>query len=499
MGRPSIILIMTDTQGVNVVGCYGRPEMKTYNIDRLAMEGVRFEKAYTCSPVCSPARSSIITGTYPHTNGVLANNMPLGANIRTVGERLSDNGYHTAFIGKWHLSGTCYFDNGRCPPGWDPRYWYDGRCYLEELTVEERILWRQKLRTPEDIHRYGITEDFTWAHRCSNRAIRFIKENSGKPFFLVVSYDEPHGPSVCPPPFCDMFIDFEYRVGENVRDPLTNKPEHHREWAEYANLPRDVKTIKRPMYFGCNSYVDYEIGRVIEAIDEYVPDAVVIFTSDHGTPLLAHGLNSKGPAMYEEITRIPLIVRWLDHIPGNSVCYHPVSHINIVPTILEVAGLKIPPFIEGASILQTLLDPKVKSSDYVFIEFTRYEVDHDSWGGFQPIRCITDGRYKLVINLLYTDELYDLETDPGELYNLIDSQDYAVVRDLLHDRLLEWMDKTRDPFRGPVWERRPWKKVRRMGWNGSGKTRPRPDDGYEPRVLLYDTGLPVDRWEYDHR
>jgi len=115
------------------------------------------------------------------------------------------------------------------------------------------------------------------------------------------------------------------------------------------------------------------------------------------------------------------------------------------------------------------------------------------------IRCVFDGRYKLVINLHYTDELYDLEEDPQEMRNLINSPKHAEIRDRLHDKLLEFMDKTRDVFRGPIWERRPWRKERRMGWNGSGKTRPRPDDGYEPRVLLYETGLPVEKWEYEKR
>jgi len=236
---------------------------------------------------------------------------------------------------------------------------------------------------------------------------------------------------------------------------------------------------------------------VLEAVDAYVPDALVMFTSDHGTPLLSHGLSSKGPAMYDETTRIPFIIRWKGHVPENVVCSDPVSHINIVPTILDVAELEIPPFIEGKSILPTLLDPKKKPNDIVFMEFMRYEINHDGLGGFQPIRSAFDGRHKLVINLHYTDELYDLAEDPQEMNNLIDSSDYAETRDFLHDRILEWMDKTRDPFRGPIWERRPWKKKWRMGWKGSGKTRPRPDDGYEPRVLLYETGLPVEKWEYD--
>jgi len=496
--KPNIVLVMTDTQGVNVVGCYGRPEMRTTSIDRLASQGIRFDRAYTCCPVCSPARSSILTGNYPHTTGVLANDIPLGANVRTVGERLQDNEYHTVYIGKWHLGGTDYFDDGICPRGWDPEYWYDGRRYLEELTEEERLRWRRELNRAENIHKYGIAEESTWAHKCSDRAIDFLEKDSNEsPFLLVVSYDEPHHPYTCPPPFCDTFEDFEYTLGENVQDPLTDKPQHQREWAEAVHLPRHKKPLKRPVYFGCNSYVDYEIGRVLDAVGTYASEALVIFTSDHGTPLLSHGLSSKGPAMYDETTRIPFIVRWKGHIPEDSVCRHPVSHINIVPTLLDAAGLETPPFLEGPSITPTLHNPQEKPNDFVFMEFMRYEVDHDAWGGLQPIRCVFDGRHKLVINLHYTDELYDLADDPQEMNNLIDSTEYSATRDALHDKILEWMDKTRDPFRGPIWERRPWKKKLLMDWRGSGKTRPRPDDGYEPRVLLYITGLPAEKWEYD--
>jgi uncharacterized sulfatase len=420
--------------------------------------------------------------------------MPLGMNIRTIGRRLRDANVHTAYIGKWHLDGTDYFGNGRCPDGWDPEYWYDGRCYLEELTREERLLSRKPL-TPDQIHEYGITEDFTYAHRCSNRAIDFLSKYGDEDFFLVVSYDEPHGPSICPPPFCDMFRDYDYPLGKNVSDTLENKPAHQREWAEAAKLPRDRKFLRRPMYFGCNSFVDYEIGRVIEAIDRYAPDALVIYTSDHGTPLLSHRLPSKGPAMYEETTRIPFIVRWPGEVPEDAVCPHPASHIDIVPSILEVMGVPICDFLEGKSMLETFRNPDDSPNDVIFMEFNRYEVDHDGWGGFQPIRCAFDGRYKLVINLHYTDELYDLQTDPDEMVNLIDSEEHAEIRDHLLDRILDWMNRTRDPFRGPIWERRSWRKRFTLRWGG--KTRPRPDDGYEPRALLYETGLEIEKYEYD--
>ena len=132
-----------------------------------------------------------------------------------------------------------------------------------------------------------------------------------------------------------------------------------------------------------------------------------------------------------------------------------------------------------------------KTNDAVFIEFGRYEVNHDGFGGYQPIRCIYDGQYKLVINLMVTDELYDTKTDPEENINLINSKPHKQTRNDLHDKLIDWMNQTRDPFRGYYWEQRPWRPEKSATWAGSGTTRSRPDDGYEPRVLDYSTGLEV--------
>ena len=108
-----------------MVGCYGNPKMNTPNLDRLAEEGIRYENAYTCQPVCGPARSAIFTGTFPHTNGMVTNSIAMGDNIKTIGQRLSDNNIECGYIGKWHLDGSDYFGNGHCPEGWNPDYWYD--------------------------------------------------------------------------------------------------------------------------------------------------------------------------------------------------------------------------------------------------------------------------------------------------------------------------------------------------------------------------------------
>ena len=145
----------------------------------------------------------------------------------------------------------------------------------------------------------------------------------------------------------------------------------------------------------------------------------------------------------------------------------------------------------SGSILALLKDPTGICRKAAFIEWGRYEVDHDGFGAFQPIRCVCDGRYKLTINLMTTDELYDLQADPTELVNLIDSEPHSGLRNDLHNRLLTWMNESRDPFRGYYWGRRAWRHDFPVTWGNAGYTRQREDDGYLPRELDYDTGLPM--------
>ena len=489
MSSTRVVLIMTDTQRADMLGCYGNPGMKTPCLDRLAAQGIRFDRAYTCSPVCGPARSGIFTGTFPHSNGVWANSMALGDNAKTIGQRLRDNSIRTAYIGKWHLDGGDYFGLGRCPDGWDDHYWYDMRRYLEELSPDDRARSRKAVTN----HDPDLTEDFCFGHRVANRAIDFLGTHADDSFLLVVSFDEPHGPCLCPKPFSEMYDDYEFPKSRNVWDRLEGKPEHQRVWAgNQLEADRDAVRLRRSAFFGCNSFVDYEIGRVLDAVDVHAPDALVIYTSDHGDAMGSHCLGGKGPAMYDEIARIPLIVRWPGHAPESAVCPHPASHIDLVPTVMDAFGLPIPKLLEGRSVLGTFRDPGVRANDAVFLEFGRYEIDHDGFGGFQPVRAAFDGRHKLVVSLLSTDELYDLDADPDEMTNLIHSPDHAAIRDALHDRILDWMNRTRDPFRGYCWERRPWRTdARPATWPYTAMTRQRENEEYEPRQLDYGTGLPM--------
>ena len=188
-----------------------------------------------------------------------------------------------------------------------PDYWYDMRNYLDELSEEDRLRSRQTStnRDPD------LSAEFTFAHRCSNRAIDFLTHHDSEDFFLVVSYDEPHGPFLCPRPFSEMYQGYRFPKSQNVWDTLEDKPEHQHAWAgKHLFDDKDALEITPADFLGCNSFVDSEIGRVLEAIDRRVPDALVIYTADHGDFLSSHSLSGKGAAMYDEITNIPFIVRW---------------------------------------------------------------------------------------------------------------------------------------------------------------------------------------------
>ena len=414
--RKQVIFLMTDTTRKDMVGCYGYPKMKTPNLDRLAEEGIRYENAYTCQPVCGPARSAIFTGTFPHTNGMVTNSIALGDNVKTIGQRLYDHGIQCGYIGKWHLDGSDYFGNGRCPEGWDPEYWYDMKTYLNELTDEEKV----KSRNPKECYKDDFSEEFTYAHRCSNRAIKYLEKHQNNDFFLSVSYDEPHGPSLCPKPYNHMYDGFKFDSCPNFQDDLSKKPFMQRLWSG-KNLHATEDEINRPtdglsLFLGCNSYVDYEIGRVLDKIREVAPDALVIFTSDHGDMLGAHRLFSKNAAAYKEVANIPLIIK------GGAKGYVEeamASHIDIAPTILDYFDIPIPKLMEGKSMLSQIENPEKEINDVIFTEFTRYEIDHDGFGGLQIMRAAISKRYKLVIHLLDSDEFYDMEKDPYEINNLI--------------------------------------------------------------------------------
>ncbi len=473
----NVVLIMTDQQRWDMLGCYGTEWMHTPNLDRLAAEGCRFNAAYTTQPVCTPARAALFTGMYPASSGAPANQLSPHRHVAMLGDILTAQGVAAGYVGKWHLCGPegKYYGNGKCEGGFDPEYWYDGRRFIEDVGEEGFAKWRKG---------EGLTDEDCWGTRVADRAVRFIREkrDPDRPFFLVASFDEPHGPSSAPDRFYDLYRNTTRPWQENMADRLEGKPGVQKAFeigqGKRGHVPQGTDPNNSPRYYGCTSFVDEQIGRVVEAVDRYCgDDTAVIFTTDHGDHAGAHGLLAKGPTMYEEIIRTPLLIRAPGVVNPGGVSDSLISHIHLPPTICGLLGVDPHEQFQGIDAAPLLGDPAAEITDAVFLEYHRFGLPHSHYWGCVPIRCIRTSRYKLVINMLDTDELYDLAADPGEITNRIDDPALAEIRTDLHDRLLAWQEQRLDPMRGLGWYRRPWRPDHEpdprpaQGWPNANRSR----------------------------
>ncbi|NBW86944.1 MAG: N-acetylgalactosamine 6-sulfate sulfatase [Planctomycetia bacterium] len=472
---PNFIIILADDLGYGDVGAF-RPgaDVRTPHLDRLAADGVRFTGMRANCTVCSPSRAALLTGRFPDRVGVpgVIRTAPanswghLAPGVPTLGDLLHPAGYHTAIIGKWHLGLEA--PNVPNDRGFDFFHGFLGDM-MDSYTTHLRHGNNYLRRNREVITPTGHATDLFTSWTCDHLRARAA---DGKPFFLYLAYNAPHSP-IEPP------ADWLARVKE--RNP---------------GLP-----AARAATVALVEHMDDGIGRVLATLREtgLERNTLVAFSSDNGGSL-PHA-NNNDPwrdgkqSHYDGGLRVPFIVRWPGAAPGGAVSEGVVSHIDVVPTLLDYFGIPVPDLLQGRSLLAQMRDPAHRTNEAVFVEFNRFEIDHDGFGAFAPIRCVFDGRRKLVINLLDTDEFYDLREDPLEMSNRISDAAGAGDRERLLDALLAWMNRTRDPLRGPHWARRHWGS--REGSTWGGPTRPRPfDEAYYPKTLLYDTGKVIDRYEY---
>ena len=468
----NFVIVMTDTQNKCMVGAYGQKEVCTPNLDNLASEGVRFDRAYTACPVCTPARGALFSGLHPQSNGAFANALAPYANIKMMGTIFKERGYRAAYCGKWHLDGDRgYMGGGVADGGFESQWWYDGNNYLADIGPEMAPKFGPMTnnKAAGDLRTDGFTRDYIWGKRVADRAVGFLESVGEEPFVLVVSFDEPHEPCFAPPEYWEKFTAEQLRgMIPSVNDDMTGKPEmqklHFKEAQERGQRHGWGGDDFLTKLFGCNSYIDLEIGRVLDAVSAlHGDDTTVIYTSDHGVMLGSHGLHSKGSMMYEETCNIPFIIK----APGISkgvVSDSAVSHIDILPTMFDLAGFG--PFndFHGKSLTGVMKRPCESSGEYRMLSFNRFGLYQSYAGGFYPIRCAADGRYKLSINLFDVDEFYDATDDPGESINRIDDPSYAPIRNKMHEWLLDEMDRVNDPFRCSLWGDRTWNKIRQLAY-----------------------------------
>lgn len=443
--RPNVLFLIADDLN-NFLGCYGDPRAKTPNIDRLAARGVRFERAYCTYPLCGPSRNSFLTGLHPNSTGILANAQIFRQTIpsqHSLPQAFRLSGYFAARIGKlYHYNvprsiGT----NGHDDPGsWELEMNPAGVDRLEE---EPRIFtllpgqfggtlsWYASPKSDE-YHTDGLNaDDAEWIlERCAKRKDR--------PFFLAVGFFRPHTPYVAPKKYFEMYPLDEMPVVQGVKEDQQDIPpaglaSYKR---EQDKLTDDLRRQAVQAYYASISFMDAQVGRVVDALDRLglADNTVIVFTSDHGYHMGEHGLWQK-MSLFEESTRVPLLIVAPGASAKGGVAQSPVSHIDLFPTLAELCGVRPPDNIQGQSLVPMLKDPSVRGRGWAVTQVSR-------GGGARRATVTPDvgsaGRRFFGYTLRtprwrYTEwdegrqgrELYDHDADPRELTNLAEKPEHA--------------------------------------------------------------------------
>ena len=431
MKRPNIVFLLSDDQGWWSLGCTGNQEIHTPNIDRLAREGMRFDDFFCASPVCSPARASLLTGCIPSQHGIhdwLRDDDDRQAAIEYLAgqysytKALAAAGYDCALSGKWHMGASekpqqgfghwfCHKSGGG--PYYGAPMYRDGKLYREERYVTD-----------------AITED----------ALSYLDSRAGQenPFFLYVGYTAPHAPWLNnhPKAYTDLYEDCPF-------NSVPHLPRHPDSIYLTDEVAKDVRG-NLIGYYAAVTAMDAGIGRILEKLDSLgmTEDTLVVFTSDNGFSCGHHGFWGKGNAtfplnMYEESVKVPFIARHPGRIPAGTVCDALVSAYDFMPTLLEYAQVPAADAYRrpGVSFATALEGKPVSQREEVVVM--------DEYG---PNRMIRGRRFKYITRYPYgPEELYDLLNDPGETRNLMKEDAWQSLGQTMKRRLEEWFAIYVDP------------------------------------------------------
>ena len=460
---PNVVLFISDQQRADTMPGARRAPIQTPHLDWLAAQSTLFRNAYCASPLCAPARASLLTGVYPHTTGVIANyegaELGLPKSIPTLANYLQPLGYACGYIGKWHL-GT----------GSDRRGFTDyvSRSGAHDLDrPEDNDFMRFCAKAGLDVKpnypgqtqfeprtRIGTTQlPLAWhlSMRDAQEAVHFLRqmENDPRPVLLTYSCFEPHRPLACPPPFNRMYAgrEHEFPLPETRRDPAGPELLRQRQSGQLESAETFSDDELRAMwaaYCGSVSYVDHLVGTILQALVETgrFEDTLFIYTSDHGEMLGSHGLLWKGAMAYEEMIGIPFLVRPPGGMKGSHATDHLASHVDVVPTVLRWCGAEVPGELHGCDIGELARggDTPVRSGVAVEYYARRLEL-HAS-----PIRVWRTPTWKYVESPSGGVELYDLTQDPQETRNLIHDAAAAGEREARRAELYAWLRQTNDPW-----------------------------------------------------
>lgn len=433
-GRPNILVIMADDLAAWMCGCYGNKEIRTPNIDALARSGIRFANGFTATPICSASRATFFTGRLPRQHGIHdfltpnpIENPPQGqkdpppsfSKEIMISDVLAASGYSCGYAGKWHMGsdekpGHGYSYTYTMTGG--SRSYTDPTMYVNGERVEEK----------------GYLTDLI-----TQRAGEFLNQQQpGKPFFLTVSYLNPHTPyEGHPQKYYDMYARTNF-------DSFGTEPAAPNALREKNMLSDTLGNIRRAA--AATTSLDDQIPVLLRKLQErkLYDNTLVMFVGDNGYLLGRHGLWSKGLAsdpinMYEEVVKVPFILSWPGKIPTDAMAPELVSFYDVMPSLCSAAGVAVPPGrnLTGRNFMPIAKrDPLPKGERWRNLVFAH----------FRNTEMARDNRFKLVLRNQGKgpNELYDLSTDPREKANLHDNPQFITVRDRLAKDIAEWRRQT---------------------------------------------------------
>lgn len=420
--RPNIVFILVDDLRWDELGISGHPFVKTPNIDRIGREGAVFRNAFMTTPLCSPSRASFLTGHYPHTHGITDNvdRSQASHKLITFPLLLQQSGYATAFVGKWHMGND---DSRR--PGFDRWVSFKGQgSYIDPEINEDG----------KDVKPSGYITDLLTGY-----AVEFIKRKHDKPYLVYLAHKAIH-PEVMQHDDgsvnladAEQFIPAERHrnlfTGQKIprrpsamRAPV-GKPALQRQIADLPPLGADTATRDEAVLGRLRSLMAIEegVGEIMKALKEtnQLDNTVIVLTSDNGYFYGEHGLSVERRLAYEESIRMPLLIRYPAAVKAGTVRDEFALNIDLAPTLLQLAGVSVPPNMEGHSLVTLLNGPRTEWRKTFLLEYYSDRVfPRIRQMGYKAVR---NERWKYIhyFELEGMNELYDLKTDPYEMTNVI--------------------------------------------------------------------------------
>ena len=435
MKRPNILLIMSDEHDPAVTGCYGHALVQTPNLDRLAAAGVLFENAYCNNPICVPSRMSFLTGKYASDVNVFDNGSPLASEIPTFAHYLEASGYDTTLCGRMHMVGP-------------DRLHGFGRRLLDDKN--EWVQFGQgPVRTPEARRASNshVTECgpgpprwLDYDRTVTDLSERFLQDRAAKPsdrpWCLVASFMYPHFPLFAPQKYLDLYPQDRIELPDLGDETLDSQHPAIRQLRYFFHndhpLPEELTRTALASYFALVTLTDEHIGRLLSVVDSSPlrENTVVIYLSDHGEMAGQHGIWQK-QCFYESSVRVPLIVRG-PHLDSGARAKENVSLVDILPTLLDLAGTSIPAGLRGRSLLPLLRGGAIPEQVVV--------AEYHAQGMLSAGYMAKKGNLKYNYYVDCSPQLFDLAADPDEFVNLAGHPRWAGAQSDLHSELLAKLD-----------------------------------------------------------